>query len=73
MPNQNESPMTIMVHFLCSSAQDSVLNVVKEKRGIVWEGWNLSFYEDLMRERKAFNEVKIHLHKLMWATAWHTL
>uniref|UniRef100_A0A3Q3WCU9 L1 transposable element RRM domain-containing protein n=1 Tax=Mola mola TaxID=94237 RepID=A0A3Q3WCU9_MOLML len=68
MPNPNEPPRTIMVHFLRSSARDRVLRVVKEKRGIVWEGCKLSFFEDLTRElaekRKAFNSVKRRLHEL---------
>lgn len=69
MPNTNEPPRTMMVHFLrFLSARDRVLQAAKEKCGIEWEGCKLFFFEDLTRElaekRRAFKPVKRRLHKL---------
>lgn len=68
MPNRNELPWTILMHFLWSLAQDKVLQVAKEKHGIKWDGYKLSFFKDLTRElaekRKAFISVKRRLHGL---------
>lgn len=50
MPNPNEPPITILIHFLLLLAQAKVLQVAKEQLKIEWEDCELSFFENLTRE-----------------------
>lgn len=74
MPDPDWPPRPVLIWGTRQSARDKVVNVPKEKRGIEWEGWQLSVFPDMTKElaekRKTFTSVK---RKLQEFNVKHTL
>lgn len=68
VPDPERPPRPVLIRFLRQSARDKVINVVKEKRGFVWEGCRLSVFPDMTKElaekRKSFTPVKRKLQEM---------
>lgn len=68
MLNSDQPPRPVLIRFLRQSARDKVINVVKGKRGIVWEDCRLLLFPDMSKElsalRKTFTPAKRRLQEL---------
>lgn len=74
VPNTDQPPRPVLIHFLRQSARDKVISAAKEKRGFIWQKCHLSVFldmsEELAQKRKAFTPVK---HKLFELDIRYTL